>query len=64
MVTDAAFFRKTMMLARHVGRTNYGVYLRVIIAHPYDRLFLDFRTRKDDGQRLRWPPTTLLITEV
>ena len=35
-----------MVLARHFGRTNYGVYLLVIAYPEAVQLFLDFRTRE------------------
>src|SRR5436190_578561 len=45
-VTAAAFFLETVVLARHFGRTQYGVYLLVIAYPEAVQLFLDFRTRE------------------
>ena len=45
-VTAGAFFFETVVLARHFGRTTYGVYLLVIAYPEAVQLFLDFRTRE------------------
>jgi O-antigen/teichoic acid export membrane protein len=45
-VTAVAFFVETVVLARHFGRTTYGVYLLVIAYPEAVQLFLDFRTRE------------------
>jgi O-antigen/teichoic acid export membrane protein len=46
VVTAGAFFVETVVLARHFGRTTYGVYLLVIAYPEAVQLFLGFRTRE------------------
>ncbi len=45
-VTVGALFVETVVLARYLGRTTYGVYLLVIAYPEAVQLFLGFRTRE------------------
>lgn len=45
-VVAGAFFAETVLLARHFGRTTFGVYLLVIAYPEAVQMFLGFRTRE------------------
>lgn len=45
-MTASLFFVETVVLARHLGKTGFGVYVLVIAYPEAVQLFLDFRTRE------------------